>query len=102
MPGPPLWTSAQDGRADEVGQLLADGADIEETGTLNELETQCTPLWIAVFKGHTACVRLLLEKGANVSFKVDTGRTPLHAAARYPYSPESAVRMLVEWGQGWA
>ena len=41
-----------------------------------------TPLWWAVWNGHEAVVKLLLEKGADVESKdIYFGRTPLSWAA---------------------
>ena len=78
-----LWTSAWQGKTDDVRRLLAEGAeDIEGKGG----PTQCTPLYVAVLHGHLEAVQLLLEAGADVSAKVNDehfhslGRSPLHAA----------------------
>lgn len=52
------------------------GADIEDCGGPEQL----SPLCYAAHAGDEAGVRLLLENGADVSFKDSSGWTPLHRA----------------------
>ena len=40
-----------------------------------------TPLHLAAANGHATCVRLLLEKGANLTSRNSVGETPLHVSA---------------------
>lgn len=40
-----------------------------------------TPLHLAAANGHATCVRLLLEKGANLTSRNAVGETPLHVSA---------------------
>ena len=43
-----------------------------------------TPLYLAVQEGHTDCVKLLLEHGANVNaLTTDPVALPLHAAVEF-------------------
>ena len=89
-----LWTAASLGRTEEVRQLLAGGADIEQREEVGgEIST---PLYYAAFEGHEAVVRLLLGKGAKVSVKSIYGWTPLHAAVSGGH--ESVVRLLLAHG----
>ena len=53
-------------------------------------------LHISVLLGHEAVVELLLEKGADVDSKDDTGRTPLSWAAENGH--EAVVKLLLEKG----
>jgi ankyrin repeat protein len=71
-----LWTAVMQLRTEEVRQLLLGGANIEERGgTLAGDLT--TPLQVAVIRGHTDVVQLLLEHGADTSAAFE-GETPLH------------------------
>jgi hypothetical protein len=72
-----LWNAAVYGRFEEVRQLLADGAIIEEKGG----ERGCGPLHAAAQGGHVDVARLLLAGGALVSAKDTDGGFPLHYAA---------------------
>ena len=71
-----LWTVVSQGRTEEARRLLVGGADVEEKGGLSE----STPLHEAARVGNKEIVQLLLEHGADVSFKNKDGETPLHAA----------------------
>ena len=89
---PALWAAALNGQVEEVGQLLAAGADIEERGGLDEL----TPLHTAAFSGHAGVVRRLLDKGADMSAEDTEGVTPLHFAAME--GRKAVVRLLLRKG----
>ena len=55
-----------------------------------------TPVWIAVFKGHEAALRLLLAAGANPNTCHADGWTPVSIAAYH--GREAALRVLLEHG----
>ena len=74
---PALWTAAQDGRVEEVRQLLSEDADIDQRGG----PCQSSPLCEAVCHDHEEVVQMLLENGAEVSARSNNGYTPLHCAA---------------------
>ena len=78
------------GEAEEVRQLLAAGADIEERAGPEAF----TPLHVAAMLGHEGVVRLLLSKGADMSSVDNLGATPLHLSAHF----EAAALLLVEHG----
>lgn len=59
-PGEDLLVAARRGQLAEVTKLLAAGAPIEAKNQYG-----ATPLYLAVFNGHTEVAKLLLEKGAN-------------------------------------
>lgn len=84
---PPLHDAAARGDVSEVERLLAGGADVNAScGPWHE-----TALDLAIFKGQTATVRVLLEQGAEASPE------SLHNAAMRR-DPE-LVRMLLEHGE---
>jgi ankyrin repeat protein len=47
---------------------------------LNSPSDGATPLWLAARAGHTSCVKLLLEAGADASIPNRKGVTPLDVA----------------------
>ena len=89
---PALCTAASLGQTEEVKQLLAIGADIEDKAG----EQEATPLHHAAAGGHEAAVRLLLERGAEKSSKTTVGETPLHLAVFNGH--EAVSRLLIERG----
>ena len=61
--------------------------------TLSKINT--LPIHPAIRKGHSSCLRVLIEEGANISFKSpQTGDTLLHLAVRE--NQREAVRLLVK------
>ena len=61
--------------------------------TLSKIST--LPVHPAIRKGHSACLRVLIDEGANISFKSPlTGDTLLHLAVRE--NQREAVRLLVK------
>ena len=103
MPRPALWKAASKGRAGQVAQLLADGADIEEPGGEKSVqETLTTPLGTAALHGHVQTVLLLLAHGADIFAKNTDGGSPLHDAARSgglkSSEREKVVKMLLAQG----
>lgn len=93
LPPPALWAAAGEGRADKVRQLLEEGADIEERGV-----DESTPLYVACYFAHEAVVRLLIERGADVTAKIGDGPgdTPLFVAVGLNHA--GVVRLLLESG----
>jgi uncharacterized protein len=73
--GGKLTKAAYKGNADEVEQLLKNGANP------NERQMGITALMTACNRGHVDVVRILLEKGADVNAKDWEGWTALMAAA---------------------
>lgn len=59
-PGEDLLVAARRGQLAEVTKLVAAGAPIEAKNQYG-----ATPLYLAVFNGHTDVAKFLLEKGAN-------------------------------------
>lgn len=64
--------------------LFERGADINSTSF-----RKTTALHVAVEYGNAVNVRWLLDHGANVNAKLDTGETPLDLACSQPYLPFS-------------
>ena len=80
-----LWTRAYEGDLKKVSLLLDAGADVNamnDGGTTWQTCNGTTPLHCAALKGNTGTARLLIEKGANIHAKNETGSTPLHWAAK--------------------
>jgi len=74
-----LEVAANEGQVEAMKLLLAKGMKVDAVVPQTYGET---PLHHAVFQGHLAAVRFLIDNGANVN-KVETGRgrTPLHQIA---------------------
>ncbi|XP_060722061.1 ankyrin repeat and SOCS box protein 2 isoform X3 [Tachysurus vachellii] len=88
----PLHESAYYGHIDCLNILLS-----AEPGTINRrtLKNQ-TPLLLAVTRRHLACVRYLLEKGADVNLANIQWETPLYKACEK--GTEEAVALLIRHG----
>jgi ankyrin repeat protein len=89
---PALWTAASLGRTEDVLQLLAGGADIEEPGG----DRQSTPCAAAALQGHVQTVQLLLQHKAQVSAKDNEWDTPLHYTALHGHV--EIVKLLLHNG----
>ncbi|KPP66106.1 myotrophin-like, partial [Scleropages formosus] len=71
----PLHYAADCGQADVLEFLLSKGADVNAHD-----KHGITPLLSATYEGHLACVRILLEKGADKTRKGPDGRCAFEAA----------------------
>ena len=67
------------GSEDIIKFLLKHGAYVS-SACISPSWEGCTPLWLAVRKGHVKVFKLLLESGANVNTQDKDGRTLLHFA----------------------
>ena len=76
--GTSLYEAAEEGKIEEVKQLLADGADVNAK-TDSFLET---PLHFAAENGQKEVAIILIDKGADVNAMAKWDRTPLHGAAK--------------------
>lgn len=74
----PLMTCARTGNANAVNALLAAGADVQA----KESSLGQTALMWAVAEQHLAVVRTLIDHGADVRARSNSGFTPLMFAAR--------------------
>eukprot|EP00919_Chromeraceae_sp_WS-2016_P061355 GHVR01145502.1.p1 GENE.GHVR01145502.1~~GHVR01145502.1.p1 ORF type:complete len:128 (-),score=23.22 GHVR01145502.1:900-1283(-) len=61
---PALHKAAEDGRLDEINELISKGTDVNSNG-----EDGRGPLVFACEQGHLDVVKTLIEKGANVNSK---------------------------------
>ncbi|KAE8440718.1 hypothetical protein EG329_006769 [Mollisiaceae sp. DMI_Dod_QoI] len=78
----------------ETYKLLS--ADPAYNLNLNPDDRGLTPLSLAVYKGHKAIVKLLLEKGADANAAGQDGSTPLHQASENGHV--EVVKLLLEKG----
>ncbi len=86
-----LIEAAYDGSPERLVALLSDGSiDIDQGLEIGGY----TPLMFASLMGRSHMVRILLDKGANVSVLADNGFTALHVSAQRGYHAVS--KMLVE------
>ena len=72
---PALFLAAQDGRVQDVLQLLPDGVNID-----TRRNGGWSPLHVAVTNGRVEVVQILLENGADVNAKSNRGDSALHLA----------------------
>lgn len=71
----PLHYAVMDGNIDEVEQLIAMGADVNENDSF-----LFTPLHCAAIIGNKDIAELLIAKGADINAKNQYDATPLHKA----------------------
>jgi ankyrin repeat protein len=87
-----LYEAAYRGDLQQARQLLDSGATVDA-----QTDYGMTPLTVAIWKGHTDVVRLLVARGANVNL-VSTryGSTPLTTCGKYGNA--EMARLLVNAG----
>lgn len=88
----PLIGAARAGDVARLRTLLAEGADPNERGGVNDW----TPLLHAIHKNQPESVKMLLEGGADINAKGREGMTPLIMAAGYGYA--DIVGLLLDRG----
>jgi uncharacterized protein len=69
----------------EVLQLLANAPGFDVVINAQGPFNGYTPLHDAVWHGHTACVRVLVDAGARLDLKGLDGKTPADLAQEYGY-----------------
>ena len=77
-----LLDAAENGDADQVKQLLAEGAPVDKAGAYGY-----TALHLAAMENHPAVVAILLHHHASVDLANDNGMTALHLAAMENHLP---------------
>ncbi len=92
MAPPPIHSAAFDGRLAEVNRLLE-----EDPRLLNARDDdRCTPLIHAACQGHDAVVTRLLQLGADVDARNESGDTVAHLACYY--NKASTLALLLDAG----
>lgn len=93
---PALYSAAGKGDIDSVKALLDSGTDVNEKGGGGVLNDS-NALSIASMQGHTAVVKLLLDRGANINTAHgNMGWTALSAAAYKGHT--DTVKLLIDKG----
>ncbi|KAE8421609.1 ankyrin repeat-containing domain protein [Aspergillus pseudocaelatus] len=90
--GNPLLAALMEGHQPVVEILLRHGADLNSVSSLRGW----TALHVVSFIGHMEAVKLLLEKGADITVRDHEGRTPLHLAMDKGHL--EVVKLLLERG----
>lgn len=90
--GEELQTAARRGQLADVKRLLEAGAPIESKNQYG-----ATPLYLAVFNGHTGVAMLLLEKGANANVSDTFYKSSILDNALQKQKPE-IVKALIAKG----
>ncbi len=85
-----LMLAAWRGQIEAVKWLLERGARLDRPGLA------WSPLHYAVFNGHDAVAKLLIERGANVNARSTNGSSPLMMAARE--GKDRLAKLLIERG----
>lgn len=88
-----LRLAAQSGSKDSVQLLLRYGAS---SSAVNRLDDAMLPLHYAARSGRSGVVKVLLDQGAKVSDRTETGRTALMLAA--VWNEPAACKYLIEKG----
>ena len=88
--GGKLWVVAQLGKLSDVQCHINKGTPVDKPDKYGE-----TPLSHAAKTGQTKVAALLIKNGANVHAKDNSGRTPLHKAAKYHIG---VAKVLIENG----
>jgi uncharacterized protein len=86
----PAHKAAYTGHA-EVLQLLANAPHFDVVINAQGPFNGYTPLHDAVWHGHTACVRVLVDAGARLDLKGHDGKTPADLAREYGYDDCLAI-----------
>jgi ankyrin repeat protein len=73
------------GQREIIDYLLSKGADINIQDKYN-----ITPLLAAIWENHTACVKLLLHKGANKNVRAPDGKSLLES------TDNNEIKMLLK------
>lgn len=87
-----LMKAINDGEITEIDKLISLGADIE----FIEKEKKYTPLMFALDKNKEEIAKILIENGANINVKDNTGITPLMQASVKEFV--EIVKLLLEKG----
>jgi ankyrin repeat protein len=96
-----LFEAARNGDTQKVADLIQRGADVNkiESCFVQEypvMEREISPLMLASMKDHTETVELLLQSGADVNARDNSGRTPLIIASYH--GRNKVVELLIQNG----
>lgn len=84
-----LFDFAVTGNADGMGDILADGVDVNAVNAEGH-----TPLMVAAIHGNPETVERLIQAGASIFSTDPSGHTPLILAARRCHT--EAVKVLIQ------
>jgi ankyrin repeat protein len=87
-----IWAAASAGDNAAIKRFLDAGVAVNA----KQGRRGGTPLLNTILQDHPSSVRLLIERGANVTLSGPDGNTPLHLAAFF--GDESLVKLLLEKG----
>ena len=87
-----VWKAATKGAGPVLSSLIALGAGVN----WRDPQFGSTALYTAAYQGHSVCVRLLLDAGADKEVMSTVGCTPLFVAAGNGH--DAVVRMLLDAG----
>ncbi len=76
------WDAAKEGDLKIIQQIITEHPGWVDSRQKKKEGEGLTPLALAVINDHLPVVKFLVEKGANVNFRDESGQTILHMAAR--------------------
>jgi hypothetical protein len=91
-----VFDLAKAGKSTELKVVLEEHPEVDVDGYKEVHGSEYRALYLACRNGHTACARLLINRGADVHAKSDDPRSALYGAARWGHL--SCVKLLVQHG----
>jgi ankyrin repeat protein len=85
-----LWNACIRGEVERARQILLKGVDV------NQICDGCTPAYVACQNGHTECLSLLINHGAELDKADDEGATPAFVACQNGHT--ECLSLLIDHG----